>query len=125
MNASGIVDLLSRHSVGETVDRLEALLRAKGIKIFARIDQAAEASAAGLTLRPTVLLIFGDPKTGTPLMDRHPSIALDLPLKALVAELPDGTVHLSYNSPEFLRERHGLDALPFGPLERLLSEATQ
>jgi uncharacterized protein (DUF302 family) len=125
MNASGIVDLLSRHSVSETVDRLEALLGAKGVKIFARIDQAAEASAAGLTLRPTVLLIFGDPKTGTPLMDRHPSIALDLPLKALVSESPDGAVHLSYNSPEFLRERHGLDALPFSPLERLLSEATQ
>jgi uncharacterized protein (DUF302 family) len=125
MNSRGIVDLRSRHSVHETVDRLAALLAAKGIKIFARIDQGAEASAVGLTLRPTVLLIFGDPKTGTPLMDRHPSIALDLPLKALIAESPDGVVHLTYNTPEFLRERHGLDALPFGPLEKLLSEATQ
>ena len=125
MNSSGIVDLRSRHSVTETVDRLEALLAAKGIKIFARIDQAAEARAAGLTLRPTVLLIFGDPRSGTPLMDRHPSIALDLPLKALVAQSPDGAVHLMYNSPEFLRERHGLDTLPFVPIEKLLTEATQ
>jgi uncharacterized protein (DUF302 family) len=125
MNSNGIVDLRSHHSVNETVDRLEALLAAKAIKIFARIDHAAEARAVGLTLRPTVLLIFGDPKTGTPLMDRHPSIALDLPLKALIAESPDGSVHLTYNSPEFLRERHGLDALPLGALEKLFSEATQ
>ncbi len=125
MNSKGIVDVLSRYSVNETVDRLEKLLGAKGIKIFARIDQAVEARAAGLMLRPTVLLIFGDPRTGTPLMDRYPSIALDLPLKALIAESPDGTVHLSYNGPEFLRERHGLDALPFLPLEKLLREATQ
>ena len=125
MNSKGIVDVVSRYSVNETVDRVEKLLGAKGIKIFARIDQAAEASAAGLTLRPTVLLIFGDPRTGTPLMERYPSIALDLPLKALITGSPDGTVHLSYNSPEFLRERHGLDSLPFLPLERLLREATQ
>ena len=72
-----------------------------------------------------MLLIFGDPKTGTRLMDRHPSIALDLPLKALIAESPDGAVHLTYNSPEFLRERHGLDTLPFVPIEKLLTEATQ
>jgi uncharacterized protein (DUF302 family) len=125
MNSNGIVDLRSHNSVNETADRLQALLAAKGIKMFARIDQAAEARAVGLTLRPTVLLIFGDPKTGTPLMDRHPSIALDLPLKALIAESPDGSVHLTYNSAEFLRERHGLDAVPFGPLEKLFSEATQ
>jgi uncharacterized protein (DUF302 family) len=125
MNLNGIVDLRSRYSVDETVARLEAILAAKGIKVFARIDQAAEARAVGLTLRPTVLLIFGDPRAGTPLMDRHPSLALDLPLKALVAELPDGSVHLSYNSPEFLRERHGLEALPFAPVEKLLGEVTQ
>ena len=75
--------------VAETVDRLESLLKAKGIKIFARIDQIAEARAAGLTMRPTVLLIFGDPNAGTPLMNRHPSIAIDLPLKALVRETAD------------------------------------
>jgi uncharacterized protein (DUF302 family) len=125
MNLNGIVDLRSRYSVDETVARLEASLAAKGIKVFARIDQAAEARAVGLMLRPTVLLIFGDPKAGTPLMDRHPSLALDLPFKALVAESPDGSVHLSYNSPEFLRERHGLDALPFASVEKLLGEVTQ
>ena len=122
---AGIIDLVSRHSVSETLKRLEALLGAKGIKIFVRIDQAAEASAVGLTLRPTVLTIFGDPKAGTPLMERYPSIALDLPLKVLVSESADGTVHLSYNSPEFLRERHGLAAAPFGSLGKLLSQATR
>jgi uncharacterized protein (DUF302 family) len=121
----GIIDLISRYSVSDTVDRLETLLGAKGIKVFARIDQAAEARAVGLILRPTVLVIFGDPKTGTPLMESHPSIALDLPLKALVSESADGTVHLSYNSPEFLRERHGLNATPFGALGKLLREAAQ
>ncbi len=125
MNANGIVDLRSRYSVSETVDRLEALLRGKGIKIFARIDQAAEAMAVGLTLRPTVLLIFGDPRTGTLLMDRYPSLALDLPLKALISESPDGAVHLRYNDPAFLKERHALDTLPFGPLEGLLREAAE
>jgi uncharacterized protein (DUF302 family) len=124
MKISGIIDLPSRYSVSETVDRLEALLRAKGIKIFGRIDQAAEAKTVGLTLRPTVLLIFGDPKVGTPLMNRYPSIALDLPLKTLVSESLDGAVQLSYNSPEFLRDRHALDRLPFGPLENLFREAT-
>ncbi|HXC98888.1 MAG TPA: DUF302 domain-containing protein [Verrucomicrobiae bacterium] len=125
MNATGIIDLASKHSVIETVDRLEALLKAKGIKIFARIDQAAEAKAAGLTMRPTVLVIFGDPKAGTPLMNKYPSLAMDLPLKALVWESADGKVWLSYNSPEFLQQRHGLDAPPFGPIGNLLKAATE
>jgi uncharacterized protein (DUF302 family) len=125
MNDAGIVDIVSRYSVSETLTRLEGLLWGKGIKIFARIDQAAEARAVGLTLGPTVLVMFGDPKAGTPLMQRHPSIALDLPLKVIVSESADGTVHLLYNSPEFLRARHGLDALPFGSLPRLLDGATQ
>ena len=86
MSATGIINLACELPVIGTVDRLEALLKAKGIKIFARIDQAAEAQAVGLTMRPTVLLIFGDPKTGTPLMNRYPSIAMDLPLKVLVWE---------------------------------------
>jgi uncharacterized protein (DUF302 family) len=123
MNANGIIDLPSHHSVVETVNRLESLLKAKGIKIFARIDQAAEASAAGLMMKPTVLLIFGDPKAGTPLMNRHPSIAMDLPLKALAWESEDGNVLLSYNSPEYLQQRHGLDAPPFGPVGNLLQAA--
>ena len=125
MNATGIIDLASKHSVIETVDRLEALLKAKGIKIFARIDQAAEAKVAGLTMRPTVLVIFGDPKAGTPLMNKYPSLAMDLPLKALVWESADGKVWLSYNSPEFLQQRHGLDAPPFGPIGNLLKAATE
>src|SRR5580704_4448877 len=113
MNTNGIIDLACDHSVVETVDRLESLLKAKGIKVFARIDQAAEAKSAGLTMRPMVLLIFGDPKTGTPLMILHPSLAIDLPLKALVWEAADGKVWLSYNSPEFLQQRHSLGAPPF------------
>src|SRR5580693_8381246 len=125
MSTTGIIDLVSQHSVTETVDRLETLLKAKGIKVFARIDQAAEAKAAGLTMRPTVLVIFGDPKAGTPLMNKHPSLAMDLPLKALVWESADGKVWLSYNSPEFLQQRHGLDAPPFGPLGGLLQAAAQ
>jgi uncharacterized protein (DUF302 family) len=125
MSAIGAVDLPCVGSVIETTDRLEGLLRAKGLRIFDRIDQAAEAKAVGLSLRPTVLLIFGDPKSGTPLMKRYPSLALDLPLKALVWESADGKVWLSYNTPEFLQRRHGIDALPFAPLESLLRVATK
>lgn len=119
-NATGIIDLPCSRSVVETADRLESLLKAKGIKVFSRIDQAAEAKAAGLTMRPTVLLIFGDPKAGTPLMNRYPSLAIDLPLKALVWESADGRVWLSYNSPEFLQQRHGLDTRPFQTIGSLL-----
>jgi len=125
MNNTGIINLPCEHSVAETVDRLESLLKSKGIKIFARIDQAAEAKAVGLEMRPTVLLIFGDPKAGTPLMNRYPSLAMDLPLKALVWESADGKVWLSYNSPEFLQQRHNLEAPPFGALAGLLKAATQ
>ena len=125
MSTNGIIDLPCQHSVRETVERLESLLKSKGIKIFARIDQAAEAKAAGLEMRPTVLLIFGDPKAGTPLMNRFPSLAMDLPFKALVWELADGKVWLSYNSPEFLQQRHSLDSPPFGALAKLLEAATQ
>jgi pyruvate/2-oxoglutarate dehydrogenase complex dihydrolipoamide dehydrogenase (E3) component/uncharacterized protein (DUF302 family) len=124
-NATGVVDLPCNRSVVEVVDHLESLLEAKGIKVFSRIDQAAEARTAGLTMRPTVLLIFGDPKTGTPLMDRYPSIAIDLPLKALVWESSEGKVWLSYNSPEFLQQRHRLDTRPFEAIGNLLQAATQ
>lgn len=124
-DSAGIVDLACSRPVTETVDRLELLLKAKGIKIFARIDQMAEAGAAGLIMRPTVLLIFGDPKAGTPLMNRHPSIAIDLPLKALVREAADGTVWLSYNSPEYLQRRHGLETPPFGAMANLFQAVAQ
>ncbi len=123
MGADGIIDLPGNHSVPETVERLESLLNAKGIKVFARIDQAAEAKAAGLTMRPMVLVIFGDPKAGTPLMNRYTSIAMDLPLKALVWESADSRVWLSYNSPEYLQKRHGLDAPPFEAVTKLLEAA--
>ena len=125
MNSTGIIDLPCRNSVAETVARLKVLLPAKGLKIFAQIDQAAEARIVGLAMRPTVLLIFGDPKAGTPLMNQHPSLALDLPLKALVWESNDGKVWLSYNSPEYLQQRHDLDAPPFGAVANLLSAATK
>ena len=125
MDTKGIVDVRSKYSAVETVARLESILKAKGIKIFAIIDQAAEAKAVGLTMRPTVLVIFGDPKAGTLLMNRYPSLALDLPLKVLVRESEDGAVWLSYNSPEFLQERHRLDAPPFGGLANLIAAAAQ
>ena len=125
MNRTGIIDLHCQHSVAETVEHLESLLKSKGMKIFARIDQAAEARAVGLTLRPTVLVIFGEPKAGTPLMNRYPSLALDLPLKALVWEAANGMVWLSYNSPAYLQQRHGLESPPFGALAGLLDVATQ
>jgi uncharacterized protein (DUF302 family) len=125
MNTTGIIDLACKQTVAETIDRLETLLHAKGITIFARINQAAEAETAGLIMRPTVLMIFGDPKAGTPLMNQHPSLAMDLPLKALVWESAEGSVWLSYNSPEFLQQRHGLDAPPFVAISSLLQAVAQ
>ena len=125
MNSNGITDLACNHSVAGTADRLEALLTRKGMKIFVRIDQAAEAAAVGLSMRPMVLIIFGNPAAGTPLMVMHPSLAVDLPLKALVWESADSKVWLSHNSPEFLQQRHGLDAPPFQAVINLLKAAAQ
>ncbi len=122
---NGIINQTSPYPVAETIDRLEAALRSKGLKIFARIDQKAEAEGVGLTMRPTQLLIFGDPKGGTPLMNAHPSIALDLPLKALVWEAEDGQVWLSYNSPAYLQTRHRLSQEPFGAIVALLGAVLQ
>ncbi len=109
MNANnGIISQPSPYSVTETIDRLEAILEAKGITIFARIDQQAEAEKVGLSLRPTQLLLFGNPKAGTPLMVAEPTIALDLPLKVLAWEATDGKVWLSYNDPNYLKQRFSL-----------------
>jgi uncharacterized protein (DUF302 family) len=105
---NGIVNLPANRSVDETIARLEALLREKGIKLFALIDHSGEAKSAGIEMRPTKLLIFGNPKAGTPLMLAAPSIAIDLPLKLLVWEDADGRVWISYNSPAYLQERHSL-----------------
>jgi uncharacterized protein (DUF302 family) len=105
---SGIVVTPSRHSVDETVERLQGMLRAKGIALFALIDHSGEAERVGIEMRPTKLLVFGSPKAGTPLMLAAPSIALDLPLKILVWEDGQGKVWLSHNSPQYLQERHGI-----------------
>jgi uncharacterized protein (DUF302 family) len=95
------------------------------MKIFSRLDQAAEAKAVGLTMRPMVLFIFGDPKAGTPLMKRYPSLTMDLTLKALIWESEEGKVWISYNRPEFLQARHGLDTLPFEKVGQLLQTAVR
>ena len=105
---NGIISQPSQYSVSATIDRLEAVLQAKGITIFARIDQQAEAEKVGLSLRPTQLLLFGNPQAGTPLMVAEPAIALDLPLKILAWEAADGKVWLSYNDPNYLKQRFSL-----------------
>ena len=104
----GIIDVPSPYSVPDTLKRLEDIARAKELTIFARVDHSGEAEKAGLKMRPTQLLIFGSPKAGTPLMIAVPSLAIDLPLKALAWEDAQGKVWLSYNSPEYLRDRHGV-----------------
>jgi uncharacterized protein (DUF302 family) len=106
----GIVKIPSHHSVDETVDKLKAILNSKGVTLFAVVDHSGEAEKAGMKMPPTKLLIFGNPKAGTPLMLAAPSAAIDLPLKILVAEDAQGKVWISYNSPEYLKERHGLPA---------------
>jgi uncharacterized protein (DUF302 family) len=105
---TGIVNISSHHSVEQTVEKLEAVLHAKGVKLFAVVDHSGEAKNAGMHMRPTKLLIFGNPKAGTPLMLASPSVAIDLPLKILVWEDTDGKVWISYNSPAYLQARHGL-----------------
>jgi uncharacterized protein (DUF302 family) len=104
----GIVKIESHHSVDETVDKLKAILQSKGVTLFALVDHSGEAEKVGLKMPPTKLLIFGNPKGGTPLMLASPSAAIDLPLKILVAEDSQGKVWISYNSAEYLKERHGL-----------------
>jgi uncharacterized protein (DUF302 family) len=104
----GIVKIPSRLSVDDTVDRLETILKSKGVTLFALIDHSGEAEKVGMKMPPTKLLIFGNPKGGTPLMLASPSVAIDLPLKILIAENSEGQVWISYNSAEYLKERHGL-----------------
>ena len=104
----GIISKVSKYSVPQTLDRVDALLQSKGIKIFVRIDHSGEAEKAGLKMPPTQLLIFGNPKGGTPVMLAAPTAAIDLPLKALAWQDADGKVWLSYNDPEYLKKRYGL-----------------
>jgi len=105
---SGIITQPSQHSVEQTVQKLKALLHAKGVTLFALVDHSGEAAKIGMTLPPTKLLIFGNPKAGTPVMLAAPSVAIDLPLKILVWEDGQGRVWLSYNSPAYLMNRHGV-----------------
>jgi uncharacterized protein (DUF302 family)/uncharacterized membrane protein YidH (DUF202 family) len=107
---TGIVSIPSTHTVDQTVEKLGAILQGKGVKLFALIDHSGEAEKAGLNMRPTKLLIFGNPKAGTPLMVASPGIAIDLPLKILVAEDADGKVQVSWNSAAYLQARHHLPA---------------
>lgn len=110
----GLVAVPSSHSVAATMDKLEAVLGSKGMTVFARIDHAGGAAKADLKLRPTQVMIFGNPKVGTPLMNCSQSIAIDLPQKMLVWEAEDGKVYLGYNDPAYLKGRHatsGCDAV--------------
>ena len=104
----GIIDKPSNHSVKETVERFKGILHAKGVTLFALIDHSGEEEKVGMKMRPTKLLIFGNPKAGTPLMIASPSVAIDLPLKVLVWEDADGKVWISYNTPAYLQARHAL-----------------
>ena len=108
MSGRGLVVVPSKYSMDETVDRLRVAFREKGMQIFAVIDHRGEAEKVGLKMPPTKVVIFGSPKGGTPLMLAAPSLAIDLPLKALVAQSTDGEVSVTYNDPEYLRERHGV-----------------
>jgi len=107
---NGLITVASAHGVKDTIDRLEAEAKSKGLTVFARIDHAAGAAGAGLALRPTELLIFGNARAGTPLMQSRQTIGVDLPLKALAWEDSGGQVWLCYNDPAWLAARHGLAA---------------
>ena len=107
---NGLIHLASVHSVDQTLQRLEDLLKQKGVALFARVDHSGEAAKVGLEIRPTKLLIFGSPKAGTPLMQAAPTVAIDLPLKALFWQDAEGKVWLTYNDPVYLQQRHGIPA---------------
>jgi uncharacterized protein (DUF302 family)/uncharacterized membrane protein YidH (DUF202 family) len=108
MPDNGITNKASNHSVDETVEKLKGILQAKGVTLFALVDHSGEAEKVGMKMRPTKLLIFGNPKGGTPIMLAAPSAAIDLPLKILVWEDAQGKVWASYNSPVYLQQRHGI-----------------
>ena len=127
-STQGIITVPSNHSVDQTVDRIKKILQAKGITLFALVDHGAEAEKAGMNMPLTKLLIFGNPKAGTPLMLAAPSIAIDLPLKILVAEDGQRKVWVSYNSPTYLQQRHKLpsELLPnITLIENLAAEAAE
>jgi uncharacterized protein (DUF302 family) len=105
---NGLIAVASRHSLEDTVRLLETAFAEKGLRVFAVIDHSGEAAKVGLTMPPTKVLIFGNPKGGTPLMVAAPSLAIDLPLKALVAEDAAKKVWVTYNSAQYLQQRHGV-----------------
>ena len=107
---SGMISVKSAHDVGTTADRLEKVLKSKGMTVFIRIDHAEGAQKIGETLRPTQLVIFGNPKVGTPMMQCRQSVAIDLPQKALIWEDETGQVWFSYNDPKYLATRHEINA---------------
>jgi len=117
----GLISLVSTHSAAETTDRLESAAKERGLTIFARIDHAAGAAEVGQSLRPTTLLIFGNARGGTPLMQQAQTIGIDLPLKALVWQDEGGVVRISYDDPAYLAQRHGLD--PRGAVTAALAGA--
>ncbi len=108
MNSNGLISIPSTHTVDALVTRLTAMLAAKNVKLFTIIDHSGEAASAGIPMPPTKVIIFGNPQAGTPLMLASPSIAIDLPLKLLIAEDANGVVTLTYNSPEYLLQRHNV-----------------
>jgi uncharacterized protein (DUF302 family) len=108
MDDNGLVTIQSAHSAADTLSRLEEVLKAKGVHVFARIDHAAAAAEVGLKLRPTVVLIFGDPRAGTGLMQADQRVGLDLPLKTLIWEDAGGHAFVTYNDPRWIARRHGL-----------------
>jgi uncharacterized protein (DUF302 family) len=105
---NGIIRIPSHHSVAETMDRLAAILKQNGVTVFARIDFSGDAARAGLTMRPEQLLIFGNPKAGTPLLVAAPTVGLDLPIRALIWQDIDGKVWIAYNDPQYVVRRHDL-----------------
>ena len=130
-HASGLVLIRSSHSVGDTVDRLQMVLRNKGLRIFARIDHAAGAKGVGVDLRPTELLLFGNPKLGSQLFTSNQLAGIDLPMKALVWEDAQGQVWLAYNDPGYIAARHDIEDRPdviskmSGALRKLTGKAVQ
>lgn len=127
----GLIITPSRHSVADTMDKLIAAAEEKGLRIFARIDHAKGAASANLELRPTQLVLFGNPQGGTPLMQSAQTMAIDLPLKAIVYEDADGAVHLAYNDPAHMAHRHSVEdrgpiiAKMTGLLKALAQAATE
>jgi len=122
---TGLIDLPSNHSVEKTLDRLRGILAAKNITLFAVVDHSGEAAKAGMKMLPTKLVIFGNPKAGTPVMVASPSSAIDLPLKILIWEDDRGKVWVTYNSPAYLQQRHNVpaDVLPNISVIEVLAKA--